>query len=381
MSWLITGGCGFVGTNLADALLEQGETVAVLDNLSGRGARDNLRWLRERHGSDWPMIEADVRDADAMAAALRKLRPRFVAHLAGQVAMTTSLANPRLDFETNALGTFNLLEAIRVGSPDTALLYSSTNKVYGSLENLRYDESPTRYLLVDHPDGLDESLPLDGSSPYGCSKLCADQYCRDYHRMYGLKTVVFRHSSMYGGRQFASVDQGWIGWFCGEAIAAAAGERPIPICGNGKQVRDVLHASDLVQVYLASVAADRRHRGPNLQHRRRHGQQPFARRTAFAFGQHDRRGTVGPNEAVAGGRPKGFCRRLPPSRTRLRLASADRLSPRPCGNAGLDSGTQGPSPPSGVKRAEKARLTVRRRRAVKRVHFADNPSACRKRSW
>jgi CDP-paratose 2-epimerase len=250
MNWLITGGCGFVGTNLADALLGHGQAVAVLDNLSGRGARDNLRWLRSRHGSDWPMIEADVRDGAAMAGALRKLRPRFVAHLAGQVAMTTSLANPRLDFETNALGTFNLLEAIRTGSPDTALLYSSTNKVYGSLEKLRYDESPTRYLLVDHPDGLDESLPLDGSSPYGCSKLCADQYCRDYHRMYGLRTVVFRHSSMYGGRQFASVDQGWIGWFCSEAVAAAGGGRPILICGNGKQVRDVLHASDLVQVYL-----------------------------------------------------------------------------------------------------------------------------------
>jgi CDP-paratose 2-epimerase len=250
MSWLITGGCGFVGTNLADALLGQGAAVAVLDNMSGRGARDNLRWLRTRHAADWPMIEADVRDADAMAVAVRKLRPRFVAHLAGQVAMTTSVANPRLDFETNALGTFNLLEAVRIGSPDTALLYSSTNKVYGSLENLRYDESPTRYLLVDHPDGLDESLPLDGSSPYGCSKLSADQYCRDYHRMFGLKTVVFRHSSMYGGRQFASVDQGWIGWFCGEAIAAARSKRPIPICGDGKQVRDVLHASDLVQVYL-----------------------------------------------------------------------------------------------------------------------------------
>lgn len=249
MTWLITGGCGFVGTNLADALLDAGETVAVLDNLSGRGARENLTWLRDRHGYDWQMIEADVRDADAMAAVIQSRCPTFVAHLAGQVAMTTSLADPRLDFETNALGTFNLLEAIRLGSPDTALLYSSTNKVYGSLENLRCEESPTRYLLPDHPEGLDESLPLEGSSPYGCSKLSADQYCRDYHRMYGLKTVVFRHSSMYGGRQFASFDQGWIGWFCSEALAAAATGRPIPICGNGKQVRDVLHASDLVRVY------------------------------------------------------------------------------------------------------------------------------------
>lgn len=250
MTWLITGGCGFVGTNLADALLEQGEPVVLLDNLSGRGSGENLRWLRARHGGGWPMIEADVRDPDAIVGVLRQVRPQFVAHLAGQVAMTTSLANPRLDFETNALGTFNLLEAIRLSSPDSALFYSSTNKVYGSLNHLRYEESPTRYRLVDQSDGLDESLPLDGSSPYGCSKLCADQYCRDYHRMYGLKTVVFRHSSMYGGRQFASIDQGWIGWFCGEAIAAAREARPIVICGNGKQVRDVLHASDLVQVYL-----------------------------------------------------------------------------------------------------------------------------------
>jgi CDP-paratose 2-epimerase len=250
MSWLITGGCGFVGTNLADALLGQGVSVALLDNMSGRGAAENLRWLRERHGSDWPMLKIDVRDAAALAAAVRNVRPQFVAHLAGQVAMTTSVANPRLDFETNALGTFNLLEAIRSASPGTAVLYSSTNKVYGNLEHLRYDESPTRYLLADHPHGLDESLQLDGSSPYGCSKLCADQYCRDYHRMYGIRTVVFRHSSMYGGRQFASYDQGWIGWFCGEALAAARDKRPIEICGNGKQVRDVLHASDLVQVYL-----------------------------------------------------------------------------------------------------------------------------------
>lgn len=258
MKWLITGGCGFVGTNLADALLREGAKVAVLDNLSRRGAAENLQWLRGRHGEQWRMIQCDVRNAEAVAVAVRDFRPTFIAHLAGQVAMTTSLANPRLDFETNALGTFNVLEAVRVGSPDTAVLYSSTNKVYGDLQQLRYDESATRYLLPDHPDGFDESLPLDGSSPYGCSKLCADQYCRDYHRMYGLKTVVFRHSSMYGGRQFASYDQGWIGWFCAEAIAAARENRPIEICGNGKQVRDVLHAADLVQVYLhAAQSIDR----------------------------------------------------------------------------------------------------------------------------
>ncbi len=250
MSWLVTGGCGFVGTNLADALLADGQSVTLLDNLSRHGAAENLAWLRARHGDEWQFVAADVRDADAVVRVVREVRPEFIAHLAGQVAMTTSLANPRLDFETNALGTLNVLEAVRLHCPEAAVLYSSTNKVYGSLAGLRYEETPTRYVLPDFPHGLDETLPLDGSSPYGCSKLCAEQYCRDYHRVYGLKTVVFRHSSMYGGRQFATCDQGWIGWFCLRALAAAAGDsRPIVISGNGKQVRDVLHARDLVQVY------------------------------------------------------------------------------------------------------------------------------------
>ena len=181
----------------------------------------------------------------------RNFGPRFVAHLAGQVAMTTSLANPRLDFETNALGTFNLLEAIRARLARhgaAVFLDEQSLRQLGTICGTTNRRRAIVWPII--PMGLDESLPLDGSSPYGCSKLSADQYCRDYHRMFGLKTVVFRHSSMYGGRQFASVDQGWIGWFCSEAIAAAAGARPIPICGNGKQVRDVLHASDLVQVYL-----------------------------------------------------------------------------------------------------------------------------------
>jgi len=250
MNWLLTGGCGFVGANLADALLADGDSVAVLDNLSRRGAAENLSWLRSRHSGNWQFIDADVRDAEAIARVVRHGQPRFIAHLAGQVAMTTSLANPRLDFETNALGTFNVLEAVRLHAPDSAVLYSSTNKVYGSLAGLSYGETSSRYTLVDHPHGLDEALPLDGSSPYGCSKLCAEQYCRDYHRMYGLKTVVFRHSSMYGGRQFATCDQGWIGWFCLQALqAAAAAANPLVISGTGKQVRDVLHARDLVQVY------------------------------------------------------------------------------------------------------------------------------------
>jgi CDP-paratose 2-epimerase len=254
MNWLITGGCGFVGCNLADALLQQGATVALLDNLSRRGARENLHWLRSRHGAGWPFFETDIRHEQAVARVVRQLQPANLAHLAGQVAMTTSLADPRLDFEINAGGTLNVLEAVRIHSQGTAIYFSSTNKVYGSLDSLRYDETPTRYVLPDHPRGLDESLQLDGSSPYGCSKLCAEQYCRDYHRMFGLRTVVFRHSSMYGGRQFATADQGWIGWFCQKALERAAGSRePIVISGDGKQVRDVLHATDLVEVYLQAA--------------------------------------------------------------------------------------------------------------------------------
>ncbi len=254
MMWLITGGCGFVGSNLADALLSQGAEVTVLDNLSRLGSKDNLQWLRSQHGATFRFIEADVRAADELAKIVREIKPQVVAHLAGQVAMTTSIENPRLDFETNALGTFNVLEALRLHSPETVMIYSSTNKVYGSLEELRYIEIATRYELPDYPFGFDESLLLDGSSPYGCSKLTADQYLRDYHRIYGLRTIVFRHSSMYGGRQFATYDQGWIGWFCLKALEMADAEAPeFTISGNGKQVRDVLHAEDLVQVYLQAA--------------------------------------------------------------------------------------------------------------------------------
>jgi CDP-paratose 2-epimerase len=254
MIWLITGGCGFIGSNLADVLLQKGEEVALFDNLSRVGSQDNLHWLRGRHGSQWTFIQADVRDSSQVESAVKKLKPGVVVHLAGQVAMTTSLQNPRMDFEVNAMGTLNALEAVRLHSPETILLYSSTNKVYGSLEDLDYREADYRYELVDFPAGLDESLPLDGLSPYGCSKLTGDQYVHDYSRIYQLRTVVFRHSSMYGGRQFATYDQGWIGWFCQKAIEMKDPQSPaFTISGDGKQVRDVLHARDLVQVYLKAV--------------------------------------------------------------------------------------------------------------------------------
>ncbi|MCP9890260.1 NAD-dependent epimerase/dehydratase family protein, partial [Cyanobium sp. Aljojuca 7D2] len=186
------------------------------------------------------------------------LVPDFQSALGGQVAMTTSLQNPARDLQTNVLGTFAVLEAARALSPEALITYSSTNKVYGDLEGLRIEETPMRYSLADYPNGLDESLPLDFSTPYGCSKGAADQYVRDWARVYGLKTVVFRHSSIFGGHQFPSFDQGWVGWFCQKAIEqkcthqSGASPEPFTIAGTGKQVRDVLHAEDLISLYHAA---------------------------------------------------------------------------------------------------------------------------------
>jgi len=255
MKWLITGGCGFIGSNLADQILNSGGEVALFDNLSRFGSAENLAWLRSRHGDGLRHFQHDIRDTVAVSAAIAEIKPGVVAHLAGQVAATTSLENPRMDFEINAGGTLNLLEAVRAHSPSSIVLYSSTNKVYGSLERLTYVESELRYDPRDYPNGLDESIPLDGSTPYGCSKLSAEQYVRDYYRIYGISTVVFRHSSMYGGRQFATFDQGWVGWFCQQGLGQQhqPDREPFTIAGNGKQVRDLLHADDLIRCYTNAV--------------------------------------------------------------------------------------------------------------------------------
>lgn len=253
MKYLLTGGCGFIGSNLADAVLAEGHEVAILDNLSRVGAKENLDWLRIRYGSEWQFIEGDIRNYDLISQLIKEYQPEVIAHLAGQVAATTSIQDPRYDFEVNVIGSINVLEAVRLFSPSSVVLYSSTNKVYGSLEYLQYEETATRYKLIGYPEGLDESLPLDGHTPYGCSKLAADQYMRDYYRIYGIPTVVFRHSSMYGGRQFSTYDQGWVGWFCMKALEMSnPNTKPFTISGNGKQVRDVLHIDDLIQVYLAA---------------------------------------------------------------------------------------------------------------------------------
>ena len=253
MKLLITGGCGFLGSNLAAHALSEGIELGLLDNLNRHGSQANLGWLRGQ--GSFHYVHADIRNAGDVERAVADFRPTVVFHLAGQVAMTTSIANPRMDFEVNALGTLNLLESVRRHVPEAGVLYSSTNKVYGDLEQFEYEEADTRYRCLDRPDGFDESTPLDFHSPYGCSKGAADQYLLDFNRIYGLRTVVFRHSSMYGARQFATADQGWIGWFCQMAAQTRAGLRrePFTIAGNGKQVRDVLHAEDMIDLYFSTA--------------------------------------------------------------------------------------------------------------------------------
>jgi CDP-paratose 2-epimerase len=253
MKLLITGGCGFLGSNLAAHALTQGIELCVFDNLSRLGSQSNLQWL-VRQGR-FLHVHGDIRNANDVDRCVAAFKPDAVFHLAGQVAMTTSLANPRMDFEVNAGGTLNVLEAVRARAPDATVLYSSTNKVYGDLEQYRYSETATRYTCVDRPRGFDESTPLEFHSPYGCSKGAADQYLLDYARMFGMKAAVFRHSSMYGGRQFATADQGWVGWFCEQAHRQAAGSSdPFTISGTGKQVRDVLHADDMIALYFAAAS-------------------------------------------------------------------------------------------------------------------------------
>lgn len=253
MKLLITGGCGFLGSNLAADAIARGDEVVVFDNLYRNGSRDNLLWLQDL--GRFQFQHGDIRNQNDVNRIVSKCQPDSIFHLAGQVAMTTSISDPRMDFEVNVMGTHNLLEAVRLHSKDSIVVYSSTNKVYGDLEQFTYKETESRYQCVERPNGFDESTQLEFHSPYGCSKGAADQYMLDYARIFGLKTVVFRHSSMYGGRQFATYDQGWVGWFCQKAIETSQGKlkEAFTISGNGKQVRDVLHAEDMKRLYMAAV--------------------------------------------------------------------------------------------------------------------------------
>ncbi len=243
MRILITGGAGFIGCNLAAASIRAGHHVTLFDNLSRRGSAANLAWLRDAFGEAFAFVQGDIRDHSAILRAMAG--QEAVYHLAAQTAVTTSVTDPRPDFEINALGTFNVLEAARQAGHDPVFIYASTNKVYGGMEDALAQELATRYILPDYPEGVSEARPLDFHSPYGCSKGAADQYVRDYSRIYGLRSVVFRQSCIYGQRQMGVEDQGWVAWF---VIAAVTG-KPITIYGDGKQVRDLLHVDDLVRAF------------------------------------------------------------------------------------------------------------------------------------
>ncbi|MCM8803835.1 MAG: GDP-mannose 4,6-dehydratase [Candidatus Omnitrophica bacterium] len=246
--FFITGGAGFIGTNLTLNLLKDKKNyVVIYDNLSRSGVEKNLEYLQSLKLKNFEFINGDIRDYKKLKEIVKDFD--IIYHLAAQVAVTKSVEEPIDDFEINATGTLYLLEVIKKNSPDSILIFSSTNKVYGKLNHLKLKEGEKRYYLVDKENGVDENENLDFHSPYGCSKGIADQYVRDYFRIYGLKTVVFRQSCIYGPFQYGNEDQGWVAHFI---IKAIKGEK-INIYGNGKQVRDILYISDLIDAYNLTI--------------------------------------------------------------------------------------------------------------------------------
>jgi CDP-paratose 2-epimerase len=244
---LITGGAGFVGSNLAHRLLSNGHRVRLLDNLSRAGVERNLRWLIETHGDLVDIEVPDVRNLAVVKQAVKDASQVF--HFAAQVAVTSSLVDPIEDFEINARGTLNLLEAVRAAANPPPLVFTSTNKVYGNLADLEFDKQHTRYAPVDETiraRGINEDRPLDFHSPYGCSKGAADQYVIDYARTYRIPALVFRMSCIYGPHQYGNEDQGWVAHFVIRSMLA----KPITIYGDGMQVRDILFIDDLVDAFL-----------------------------------------------------------------------------------------------------------------------------------
>ena len=252
MKYFITGGCGFIGTNLALSLGKKNfKKILILDNLSKITANKNLSILKKEKIS---FIKIDIgKSKQKIEKLIKQHKPRVIFHLAGQVAMSTSLKKPDFDFQGNFLSTINLLESIRKFSKKTILIFSSTNKVYGDLKNFNYIEKKTRFTIKNNFKGFSENNYLDFKSPYACSKGSADQYVLDYARVFNLNTIVFRHSSVYGGRQFFTYDQGWVGWFCAQAIKHKLIKKTrFSISGNGKQVRDLVHIEDITRLYRLS---------------------------------------------------------------------------------------------------------------------------------
>lgn len=241
---LITGGAGFIGINAAEYYLNKGFSVIIFDNFSRKGSRENVKWLQNIHKNNLDIIQKDIR-SDLAELNMAVEGTDLVLHLAGQVAVTTSVTHPFEDFQINALGTLNVLEAVRKSKGDPIVIYSSTNKVYGGMEDIAVAEIGGKYQYVGLPNGVSEERQLDFHSPYGCSKGCADQYVRDYTRIYGMKTVVFRQSCIYGFRQFGIEDQGWVAWF----TIASTLNKHLSIYGDGKQVRDVLFITDLIKAF------------------------------------------------------------------------------------------------------------------------------------
>ena len=255
---LVTGGAGFIGSNLADRLAQEGHRVRIYDALVRPGVETNLDWLKQRHGDRIEAVIADIRDAEQLAAATRGVDAAF--HLAGQVAVTSSMVDPREDLDINIGGTFNLLEAVRALSKPIPVIFASTNKVYGDLVDFGSELTDTGYAPADHElatHGVGEHQPLDFHTPYGCSKGAADQYVLDYARSYGVPSAVLRMSCIYGQRQMGTEDQGWVAHFLIRALEG----KPITLYGDGNQVRDVLDVADAVDAYVGAWRAIDRVRG------------------------------------------------------------------------------------------------------------------------
>lgn len=256
--FVVTGGSGFIGSNLANSLLADGRDVVIIDSLVRGGVAQNLDWLKHRHKEKVIALIADILDMSAIEGAFEDAAAVF--HLAAQTAVTTSLERPTSDFEVNARGTINILEAVRRSRSKPPLIFSSTNKVYGGLQNLRLMEVGDRHVPEDSvvcANGISERQGLSFCTPYGCSKGVADQYVLDYANSYGIPTAVLRMSCVYGQRQFGTEDQGWVAHFLIEALKG----RPLTIYGDGKQVRDILHVDDAVRAYRALLNVVGQHAG------------------------------------------------------------------------------------------------------------------------